>query len=325
MAREKERIHACVGGYGASFGETVTRLIEEAGREIVCVEPAELEARLGEVRVLLCSILPRVDWSRATALRLLQTMGSGTDLLWPARGLPPGVLVANARGIHLPEMRDHALAMMLAFARKLPSFLERQRERAWTVEPVGSIAGKTVGILGLGEVGRAVGLACRALGMHVVGIRFDAREAQEVQEVQEAHEVFGPGALDRVLAASEYLVVLLPLTPETRGLIGARALGLMRRGAVIVHLSRGGIVDERALLEALRTGALAGAAIDVFEEEPLPAASPLWTAPNLILTPHVAGLVPDYVERAVRLFLENLDLVERGLPPRTLVHRDRGY
>jgi phosphoglycerate dehydrogenase-like enzyme len=319
MARELDAIHMCVGGWEIATVETVTRLIEHAGRSVVPLEPDELEARLGEVRVLLCSRAPRVEWSRARALRLLQLMGSGTDLLWPASGLPPAAFIANARGIHLPEMRDHALAMMLAFARRLPTFLERQRERAWRAEPVGSIAGKTVGILGLGEVGRALGLACHALGMRVVDLRFDARPTEG------ADEVFGPDGLDRVLGVADYVVVLLPLTPGTRGLLNARALGVVRRGAFFVHMSRGGIVDEEALVAALRTGALAGAAVDVFDEEPLPSTSPLWTAPNLILTPHIAGLVPEYVERAVRLFLENIELVERGMPPRTLVHRERGY
>jgi phosphoglycerate dehydrogenase-like enzyme len=317
-ARRLVTIHACVGDHPRARAE-VEAASAQAGRTVVHVASAELPARLPEIEVLLCGVAPRIDWSAAARLRLLQLMGSGTDALWPATGLPAHVAVANARGIHLPEMRDHALALILAFARELPRLLDQQQRRLWQPLAAGAVAGRTAGILGLGEVGRSVAAGCAALGMRVIGTRAGAAAVPGVQEVHP------PEALDRVLAASDYVVVTLPLTPRTRGLLGREALARLRPHAVLIHLSRGGIVDEVALGDALAAGRLRGAALDVFAQEPLPAESPLWDTPNLIVTPHVAGLTADYVQRALALFLENLALVERGLPPRTQVDAHRGY
>jgi phosphoglycerate dehydrogenase-like enzyme len=137
--------------------------------------------------------------------------------------------------------------------------------------------------------------------------------------------VLPPQETDRVLSESNALVVLLPLTPETRGTLGARELALLPRGALLVDLARGGILDESALVGALRSGRLAGAALDVFAEEPLPASSPLWDVPNLIITPHIAGLSPDYMERLTEILLDNLARTEQDLPLRNAIDRERGY
>ena len=174
--------------------------------------------------------------------------------------------------------------------------------------PIGSVHGKSVAIVGMGTVGRAIGEACGALGMQVRGAR--ASESYDLYEL---------------LRFADYVVITAPLTPKTRGMIDARAIAAMNRSAVMIHMSRGGVVDEPALTDALRSGAIRGAALDVFAEEPLPRSSPLWDLPNVIITPHVAGLVPNYVARLVDLALENVTLVESGKPPRTLVGRSRGY
>ena len=227
------------------------------------LDESDLAARLGEVGVLLCGIAPRVDWSGATRLSLIQALGSGTDSLWPATGLPERVHVANARGVHLPEMRDHALAMILAFERELPRFARDQRAHAFEPIPVGSVSGKSVAIVGMGTVGRAIGDACAALGMQVRGAR--ASEPYDLYEL---------------LGFADYVVIAAPLTAETRGMIDARAVASMKKSAVVIHMSRGGIVDEAALIAALRAGTIRGAALDVFAEEPLPASSPLWDLPT---------------------------------------------
>jgi hypothetical protein len=174
-------------------------------------------------------------------------------------------------------------------------------------------AGKTVAILGLGEVGRSVAAGCTALGMRVIGVRARPRPTPHVDEVR------SPEALFEVLSSADQVVVLLPRTVRTIGLLDGQALARMKRSAVLIHLSRGGIVDEEALAAALREDRLRGAALDVFAEEPLPAQSPLWRTPRLLITPHVAGLLADYVERALALFCENLERVERGAAPKTSV------
>lgn len=282
--------------------------VERAGRSIVFVDERELAEGIARMEVLLCGVAPRVDWSRAERLVLIQVLGSGSESFARLDGLPDRVQIANARGLHVPEMRDHALAMILAFERDLFRFGEDQRARVFRHVPVGSVHGKTVCVLGLGEVGGAVAQACAALGMRVVSARAGV-----------AYD------LHALLAVADYVVVTLPLTPRTRGLIDARALAAMKPGAVLVHMSRGGIVDEEALAAALRADALRGAALDVFATEPLPESSELWTTPRLVVTPHVAGLSHDYVERLAHLSLENVARVERGEPPRTLVPRGRGY
>jgi phosphoglycerate dehydrogenase-like enzyme len=216
-------------------------------------------------------------------------------------------------------MRDHALALLLAFERDLFRLQCEQRHARWSPRAGGSVRGKTAAILGLGEVGRSVAESCAMLGMRVIGVRTDPRPTPFVAEVYSLDD------LDRVLRAADYLIVALPLTARTRARLGAEALSRLRPSAVLVVLSRGGIVDESALEAALRSGKLRGAALDVFLHEPLPVESSLWTCPNLVITPHVAGWVGDYLERALALFVENVDLVERGLPPRTRVLREREY
>lgn len=138
-------------------------------------------------------------------------------------------------------------------------------------------------------------------------------------------QVFGPDELEAALGLADHLVITLPLTAKTRNAIDGKALEKLRPGAIVVQLSRGGIVDEVALEAALRAGRIRGAALDVFAEEPLPSSSSLWTTPNLIVSPHIAGWTSSYLERAVSVFLENLELVERGLEPRTRVDRTRQY
>lgn len=301
-----DTLHAWLGG--ESIQREITERVRRGGREILFLREDELETRLGEARVLLCGIAPRVDWSRATRLELLQALGSGTDSLWPVTGLPERVWIANARGVHLPEMRDHVLAMIFAFARDLPAFARAQAAHTFEPREMGTVHGKSVAILGMGTVGRAIGDACKALGMNVHGAR-----ASE------------PYDLHTLLAEADYVVVTAPLTPRTRNLVDARALAAMKPSAVLVHVSRGGVVDENALTLALRAGKIRGAAHDVFEEEPLPKANPLWDLPNVIITPHIAGLTERYIERLVALALENVALVESGHPPRTAIDRARGY
>lgn len=317
-AAERPPIHLFVDG-DEQGEQVVARALADAGRRVVPVGRSSLAAQLSEIEILLASTPPKVDWSRAKRLRFLQLMGSGTDALWPAEGLGADVVIANARGVHLPEMRDHALALLFALERDLHHYVTRQADREWKPVVSGTLSGKTVAILGLGAVGRSLAEACAALGMRVVGA---VREPRAIAHVE---AVYGPGELRAMFEAADHLVVTAPLTGDTRGLVDARALSWLRPSATVVNVSRGAIVDATALEAALRQGRLRGAALDVFDDEPLSPESSLWSTPNLLVTPHVAGLVADYAARVVRLFLENLGQVEQGLPPRTEVRRDRRY
>ena len=171
-----------------------------------------------------------------------------------------------------------------------------------------TLAGRTLGILGLGAIGEAVARKARALGMRVIGTRRSGAPTPH------ADRIYPPSGTDEVLEESDAIVVLLPLTPETQGLLDRQRLSRMREGALLVNLARGGIVEEDALAESLKQGHLGGAALDVFDAEPLPPGNPLWDTPNLLITPHMGGLVGDYLDRALEIFFENLDRLERGAP-----------
>jgi phosphoglycerate dehydrogenase-like enzyme len=311
------RIHAYMG-----FGEAMREIVAAAfpEREYVvwkCEE--EFANGIGEAEVLLANRPPRGHWGRARRLRLIQMVGAGVDSVLPAEDLAAAVRLANARGVHEPEMSEFALSLVLALAKRIPRALEQKQRRQW--QPFGThrLVGRTAAILGLGVIGRGIAARCKALGMRVIGTR---RSGEPLDGVD---AVYAPGETRRVLAEADVVVVVLPLTPETRGLIDADAFEAMKPRALLVDVARGGIVDEEALLQALASGKLGGAALDVFEEEPLPASSPLWDAPNLILTPHVAGLSREYMTRLGEIFLENVRRLESGGDLLNEIDRTRGY
>ena len=227
-------------------------------------------------------------------------------------------MIASARGIHVPRSRPCA-CLDARVSTGLARYFDQQRRKEWRAISRGTLSGKTVGILGLGAIGQSVAAACAALGMVVIGTRM------RVQPTPGLAEVHPPEQLGTVLGRSDYLIVTLPLTPKTRHMLGAKELAWLRRESFLIHVSRGGIVDEAALVAALHAGNLAGAGLDVFEDEPLPQSSPLWNAPNLIITPHVGGHVVDYLDRALDVLIDNLECLEQGRPPRNLVDRERGY
>jgi len=318
MARRTAIIHVYVG-HDEQLQVKLQTLFDAARRTIVFVDEQTLVQVLPDVEVLLCGVSPRIDWSPGKRLRLLHFMGAGIDHLWPATGLDDRVVIASARGIHALEMRDHTLAMLLAFERELPRSIEQQRQRQWKPFFGGSLSGKTLGLMGLGEVGLPIAHAAKALGMRVIGMRNRPLPAPDVDEIVPMDE------LSRALPVVDYLVITVPLTSRTRNMIGASELARLMPHAVIVVISRGGIVDEMALADALRQGRLRGAALDVFASEPLPESSDLWTVPNLLVTPHISGWFPGYIERATKLFLTNIERFENGDEVLTRVDREREY
>ena len=270
---------------------------------------AELAAALPEIEVLFAPLPPRDGWASAKKLRLVQLLGVGADSILPSPDLPADVEIATLRGVFAAEVSEHAFAMMLAHVRALPTLFARQRERAWVQFASGTLANKTLGVVGLGAIGTRVAALGRAFGMRVLGVRRRS----------------GAAELDAVLAESDFVVVCVPKTPETTRLFDRARFARMKPGAFLVDVARGGVVDERALGEAIEAGHVAGAALDVFDEEPLPEASPLWSTPNTFITPHIAGWGLDYVGRAVDVLLENVARLERGEPRVALVDRRAGY
>jgi len=279
----------------------------------------DLREHLSECRYLLVGRPPRWDWSSAGELRLLQVAGTGVDPLFPALGLAEGAQVANLSGPHLDSVRDHVVALVLATARNLPRALAQQAQRRWHSFPSAPIAGKVLTLLGYGGIGRRVAPVARALGMTVRAVRRSSNIAPGVDQCYTAEH------LPEAVSNADYLVLCLPLTSATRGSVGDQVLALLPSKAVVINVSRGGILDERALERRLRSGALAGAALDVFEDEPLRPESTLWDCPGVILTPHVGGSIPDYFERVLDSFVENVGRVRRGHVPESMVSREHEY
>lgn len=260
-------------------------------------------------------------WERAGAVRWVQSGLAGVDrLLFP--GLVSGeVVLTNARGIFSASLAEYVVAAMLYFAKRIPEMSRLQRERVWRkVVPV-DLAGATLGVLGLGDVGLAVARLAKGLGMRVVGIR----RHQSAEPPPEVDLELPIERMAEALGGCDYLALCTPLTPRTRGLVGARELASLPRHAVLVNISRGGVLDEEALSAALETGGIAGAAVDVFEREPLPSESPLWTAPNLLISAHTVDNVAGWEERVVALFIDNFRRYVAGQPLLNVVDQRRGY
>ena len=278
----------------------------------------EFTAGLGEVELILTLFSPKGHWVKATDARLIQCMGAGVDDVL-GEPLPPGVQVANNRGAAAPTMSEFGLALILALLKQLPQASAHQRSKTWGRYLAEPMAGKTLGILGAGAIGSALAEKAQALGMRVVATQRTPKSHHAIETV------YGMDGTDAVLEEADVLVLLLPLTDETRDLLSASRIAKMKPGSYLVNLARGGIVDEVAVREALETGHLAGAAFDVFHTEPLPKEDPFWDAPNLLITPHVAGGFPDYLPRVVELFAENVRRLEVGEPLLNPVDLGRGY
>lgn len=321
MGDAREAVHVALSANAADAALVEQRLRARDLRVVWLADATELSTKLPDIRYLLIGRPPRLDWSRATQLALLQVAGTGVDPLFPAIGLPPNVQIANTRGAHVLGIRDHVLALLLTFVRELPRFSQQQARREWRPRAVPSVAGHRLCLVGFGSIGQSVARAASALGMSIDVVRRSSREAPP----HDVDRVFAPEHLEQALHRADSAVVCLPLTSQTRGLLSARTLNALRPHAVLIDVSRGGIVDQAALEALLRRGALRAAALDVFEHEPLDPQSSLWSCPNLVLTPHVAGFTPDYLDAVLDVFLKNIDLVAAGASPCTPVSRELEY
>jgi phosphoglycerate dehydrogenase-like enzyme len=260
---------------------------------------------------------------QAPRLRWLQLSSSGVAQIVAHLGLGERpVVVTNAAGMHARPLAEFVLFAMLYFAKRMPRVLADQRRHHWERFALDTLPGKTLGIVGLGHVGRAIAALARAAGLRVVAVRRTPGAAAESPDVD---AVYSPGGLRPLLGESDYVVLIAPLTPETAGLLGKAELAAMKPGAVLINIGRGQLVDEPALIDALRSGRLGGAALDVFATEPLPQDSPLWDLPNVLVTPHSMSTALDENERLVDLFCDNLRRYLAGQPLRNVFDAARGY
>jgi len=256
-----------------------------------------------------------------SALRWVQAWGAGVDKLPLAAFKRRGIWLTNAKGVHPYPISESVFAMILAFTRQLHLAVRNQSERRWgAFASMEEAHGKTIGILGVGAIGREVAHIARAFGMTVLGVR---RSGEPDPSVDRMETLDG---LDAVLAESDFVVNCLPLTPETHRLIDEGRLARMKPSAFYINIGRGATTDTDALVDALRSGKIAGAGLDVFEREPLPDDHPLWEMDNVIITPHNAGATTQYRQRTVELFAANLNAYAGGeAPPINRVDLDRQY
>ncbi len=290
-----------------------------------CVTPvsAELARALSEAEVIFGFSLPAETSVLAPYLRWVETPATGFDQLRFTGVLEnPAIAVTTVGGLFAPEVAEHVFALLLALSRRIPFFAEAQRNCQWLPGPVMELRGRTLAIIGLGNIGTAVARLARAFGMVVTATRPRRRvlPAGLVDKLYDRHD------LGEMLSAADAVVVSVSGDEANRGLLGAREFERMKPSAFLVNVSRGFVLDEEALVAALREGQIAGAGLDVFVEEPLPVTSPLWSLPNAILTPHVAITLASRLPRCMEHFATNLARYCRGEPLQDLVEqmpRDR--
>jgi len=271
--------------------------------------------------------------ARAPRLSWVHSATSGVERALTASALERGLAVTNARGVFSRPIAEYVMMMILAVSRRLPQLLELQRERTWQPLEGAELRDVTVGIVGLGSIGRAVGALATAFGCRVVAVRRRPDGVAEPGTGPDGPEgpgvsldrIGGPGSLPELLAESDFIVLAAPLTPETEDMINAETLAMVKPGAWLINVARGRLIDERALLRALRDGPLGGAVLDTFRDEPLPPMSSFYEMPNVIVTPHTAWSSGRVLDRSVELFCDNLQRFAAGEPLLNMVDPAAGY
>jgi len=256
----------------------------------------------------------------ARRLRWIQVGSAGVDNYLFPELVDSEVMLTTSSGIHRTQISEMVIAMMLALAKRLDKFMRFQMEPRWEKFTPDELAGKTIGILGLGNIGMETAWKAKCLGMRVLAL-----DKMPMRAPTYVDEILGPEDLDLLLRGSDYLVVAVPLTKETHHLIGEEELKQMKPTAYLVNIARGAAVDNKALIKALKEGWIAGAGLDVFEEEPLPKDSEFWKLDNVIITPHISGATPHYSDRAVEIFCGNLRRYLEGRPLVNVVDKKAGY
>jgi phosphoglycerate dehydrogenase-like enzyme len=250
---------------------------------------------IADTEILLCFSPPMADHvvRDAPKLKWIQALGTGIDNIVDLPSLGPEVLVTNIRGIHGAPVSEATIAYMLSLARDLPRSTRAQDRGEWERWPARLLDGATIGILGVGLIAEYLAPICKQFGMTVIGISGSPRPAKGFDKVVARADLL------KVVPELDFLVALAPLTPETRGIVGAKVLAAMKPSAYLVNVARGGVVDETALMATLEGGKIAGAALDVYSQEPLPPESPLWKTKNVTLFPHLGGFSVGYEDRAM--------------------------
>lgn len=281
----------------------------------------ELRAKVATADIVSVSMMWQNDLlAAAPKLKFIQSISAGIDQYDVGAFKARGLKLASAAGVNANAVAEHAMALILALNRQIHTGRDHQAKAHWRgmishiPDREAEIAGKTVVVVGLGRIGARVARFSRAFDLHVIGVKRDPSSGREG-----ADEVVATADLAQVLPRADIVVLACPLTPQTENLIGARALALMKPTAQLINVARGKVVDEAALIAALQSKAIAAAGLDVTREEPLPVASPLWSMPQVLITPHTAGETQAYEDNVIDILMENLGHLARGAPLRNEV------
>lgn len=289
--------------------------IEEWRAQRAVLAP-RLEVALGlpHTEIADLNLFPRLRW--------LQQTFAGVDWLENRPDVAQSdIVLTNASGVAAITIAEHILTLMFSLARSVYRFADAQRDHAWHGRVrMNELDGSTVGIVGLGAIGEKMAEKGRGLNMRVIGLRRDPTKGSKYVD-----RMLGPDGLSELLASSDWVVMTTALTPETRGLIGESELGQMQDTAHLINIARGELVQEDYLIRALQEGRIAGAGLDVFEREPLPADSPLWDMPNVVITSHHSGSSPYYADRTTTLIVDNLQRYTVGQPLINVIDKALGY
>lgn len=289
---------------------------------IIAEDEAELLPRAEEIDILLTwgMYKPVELLTKARNLKWIHTLSAGVEGIMSPEIIKSEVRISNTRGIHGFPMTDHVIAFIFSFLRKFPVLFQQQRRKEWLVQPAAEESfNKTVGIVGLGAIGSEIARKCNALGLRVIATKRTPVENEWIERLYPVEQ------LDDMLSESDFIVVIVPLTDETKGLIGASEIKAMKNSAYLINVARGPVVDEEALIEGLKNGEIAGAGLDVYQQEPLPADSPLWEMENVIISPRMSAVSPYYADRAVKLFCENAKLFIKEGGLKNEINKDQGY
>lgn len=288
-------------GYKKALNERFPELVVHAA-----AKEEDVGEFIGRADILLCARISDALMQKAVNLKWIQAVTTGTDYLTRLPSLKKDVLITTTRGIHGPQMSEMAFLLMLALNRNLPQVVKNQEKAHWENWPSKLIWKKKVGIFGVGVIGEELARKCKAFAMEVLGIDVVKRQLECIDRW------YGPEDIIEVARQVDFLILVAPNTPQTEKIVGAKVLSSMKPTAYLINIGRGELVDEPALIDALNTGTIAGAGLDVYWQEPLPKEHPLWRAKNLIAMPHMGGPSDVYVEQAMAVMEENFRRYLKG-------------
>lgn len=299
-------------------------LTEALGESVVLhfCDPKDPDTQaLAEAELVVTAKLEPELLPRLPRLKVVQITSAGVDGKLYPEIFAGGVQVVTGSDVHASACAEHVLALMLAVARQIPASVLAQKEKHWGIDSSGfQLEGKTVGIVGAGQIGQGIATRCKAFGMNTIGLRRNPELPAEGFDVVLPHLQY-----HELILRSNMVVLALPLTPSTRWFFGEDEIKIIQKGSYLFNIGRGGLIDEKYVWKALKNKWLAGAGLDVFEDEPLPPDSPWWELDNVVITPHIGGVTDTMSERLAALVAEQVRRMQAGEPLKNLVDPELGY